>query len=180
MGYRAGILQIVTQSNPSRVRTVLTATVHVLQITVVTVFFLGRTYYVGTDFACVKFVRHNLSQCHHGKKQRSCRLNWILPTENTRNQTTWLWYLIQSVNPAWISLPSRLSSLRRKSENYNSADFRLYEKVPFLCLCYIGTSFKYWFCFLLHPVWYLEIFVCLNFSLQYFLDLHVYVSLSYL
>jgi hypothetical protein len=54
-------LQIVAQSNPSQVRIVLTANVHVLQITAVVIFFLGRTYCVGTDFVLNKLEFHDVT-----------------------------------------------------------------------------------------------------------------------
>jgi hypothetical protein len=44
-----------------------------------------------------------------------------------------------------------------------------------LCL-YVGNtdaSFKYWFCFLLGPIWYLENFVCLNFNPQCLLYIYM-------
>jgi hypothetical protein len=39
--------------------------------------------------------------------------------------------------PACTSLASRFPSLKRKTENYNSALFRLYGEVTFLCCCLI-------------------------------------------
>jgi hypothetical protein len=45
-----------------------------------------------------------------GKEQRSCNLNQIAHTGNTRKQPTWFWLIIWSVIPAWTSLPSGLVS----------------------------------------------------------------------
>jgi hypothetical protein len=42
-----------------------------------------------------------------------------------------------------------------------------------LCRYYTDASFKSWFYLLLGPIWCTEIFVCLNFNLQYLLCLYV-------
>jgi hypothetical protein len=48
-----------------------------------------------------------------GKKRRFCRLNRTPQTGFARNQLMCPWWLIRSVNPAWIFLPRGLSSLKR-------------------------------------------------------------------
>jgi hypothetical protein len=62
------------------------------------------------------------------------------------------------VSPIWTP------SLKQKSEYYNSTQFGSYGKVMFLCWYYTDALFEYRFYFRLGPIWYLEIFACVNFN----------------
>jgi hypothetical protein len=110
------------------------------------------------------------------KKQRSCRLNQTPPIANTSNPPPCLWQFIWSVNPAWMSLPSGLLSLKRKSELHAvSIIWKGYLFMLDLCKCHIQILVLY----LQDPTWYLEIFICLDFNPWYFiyvLSLILYVN----
>jgi hypothetical protein len=64
-----------------------------------------------------------------GKKRRSCIFNLTLPAGNTRNTPTCVWQFIRSVNTIWRPPSSGIRSLKYKSENYSSGQFRLYGNV---------------------------------------------------
>jgi hypothetical protein len=74
-----------------------------------------------------------------------------------------------------VALPISQPSLNiSPSQKITTRPFRIYGEVTFLCWYYTGASFKYWFYFLLGPVWYLESFVSLNFIFRYsFVHVHL-------
>jgi hypothetical protein len=82
-----------------------------------------------------------------GMKQRSCRLNQIWHTGNTRNQPTCLCWTIRSVNQVWTSLPSGLPLSQQKSRNYSSVKCSFSGE---MCTSYVGNtrsiaSLQWWF-----------------------------------